>query len=161
VREVAAHVDRRRDGLLPWDVELAAVFADEDDLLVALHARWHRILAVRIDPLIERGGSADDFVAAWQALADETPGQRLAFDRGAGEATPRFRRVSDRQDAALAAAAGLVPSGAGLQLAAEIWRAAVSVRRTRPERSAVRTLTRRLRDRCPLFPPALSAGPAA
>ncbi len=150
VRDVAAALDGGGDGLLPWNDELAATFADHDDLLVALHARWHRILAVRIDPLIERGNSSDEFIAAWRALADETPGQRLAFERGVLRPTARFRHVSDRQDAALAFAAGLVPPGASPQLAAEVWRLAVSSGRTRPNRSAQRSLSERMRDRCPL-----------
>ena len=150
VRDVAAQVDGSRDGLVPWNAELAATFVDEDDLLVALHARWHRILAVRIDPLIERGSSRDEFIAAWRALADETPGQRLAFERGVLRATARFRQVSDRQDAALAIAAGMVPPAASQPLAAQVWRAAVSTRRTRPNRGALRSLSERVRDRCPL-----------
>jgi hypothetical protein len=150
VRDVAARVDGRRDGLVPWDDELAVVFLDQDDLLVAMHARWHRILAVRIDPLIERGSSGDEFVAEWRALADDTPGQRLAFERGVLRSTARFRQVSDRQDAALAVAAGLVPAGASPPLAAQVWRAAVSTTRTRADRRAIRTLSERMRDRCPL-----------
>ena len=149
VRDVAAEIDGSRAGLLPWNAELAAAFVDEDDLLVALHARWHRILAVRIDPLIERGGSSDEFISAWQALADETPGQRLAFERGVLRATARFRQVSDRQDAVLAVAAGLVPASASARQAAEAWRAAVATIRTRPNRRALRTLSERVRDRCP------------
>ena len=150
VRDVAAAIDGRQDGLLPWSVELAAVFVDEEDLLVALHARWHRILAVRIDPLIERGAASNEFVVAWRDLADETPGQRLAFERGALRATARFSQVSDSQDAALAIAAGIVPASASPRLAAQIWRGSVSKTRTGPNRGALRALSERMRDRCPL-----------
>jgi hypothetical protein len=150
VRDVADRVDRSRDGSVPWDAELAAAFVDTGDLLVALHARWHRILAARIDPLIERGGSSAEFIAAWQALADETPGQRLAFERGYARSTARFRQVSDRQDAALAIAAGMVPTSASERVAADVWRAAVSTRRTGPNRAVMRLLSERMRDRCPL-----------
>ncbi len=150
VRAVAVQLDRSRDGLVPWNAGLAAVFVDRDDLLVALHARWHRILAVRIDPLIERGGSSDAFIAAWHALADETPGQRRAFERGLQGATAGFREVSDRQDAALAVDAGLVPPGASPQLSAAVWRLAVSSSRTNADEGARRSLSERMRDHCPL-----------
>ena len=153
--DVARQLDRRRDGELPWSRQTAAVFADHEDLLVALHARWHRILAVRIDPLLERGCSPAELVAVWRALAAETTGQRQVLDRASEADLPRLRAVSQRQDAALAVVAGLVSHRVDPRIAARAWRVAVTASTVQEQRRSMRsmltvpTLRQRLLSRCP------------
>jgi hypothetical protein len=83
LRTVIATADRRRDGVLPMDVEgVAETFGDELSLLGALQLRWHTRLAGRIErelmhqPMdLERA-----VVTAWQATAEELPGIRAIVD---------------------------------------------------------------------------------
>ena len=83
LRAVIATADRRRDGLLPMDVEgVAETFGDELSLLGALQLRWHTRLGGRIErelmhqPMdLERA-----VVTAWQATAQELPGIRAIVD---------------------------------------------------------------------------------
>jgi len=133
----------RRDGAVPWNHATAAVFASPDDLVLALHARWHRILAVRLDPLLERGCTVDEVVAEWWSWAADTPGQRAVLDAALTQPTSELRRATDRQDALLAAAAGLVPAGTDVVLAADAWRFALWSRADQLRRPA------RFRTRCP------------
>jgi len=83
LRTAIATADRRRDGLLPMDVDgVAETFGDEVSLLGALQLRWHTRLAGRIErelmnePMdLERG-----VIAAWQGTAEELPGIRAIVD---------------------------------------------------------------------------------
>ena len=83
LRTVIATADRRRDGVLPMDVEgVAETFGDELSLLAALQLRWHTRLSGRIErelmnqPMdLERA-----VVTAWQATAEELPGIRAIVD---------------------------------------------------------------------------------
>jgi hypothetical protein len=83
LRTVIATADRRRDGVLPMDVEgVAETFGDELSLLGALQLRWHTRLAGRIErelmhqPMDLEGA----VVTAWQATAEELPGIRAIVD---------------------------------------------------------------------------------
>lgn len=83
LRTVTATADRRRDGVLPMDVEgVAETFGDEVSLLGALQLRWHTRLAGRIErelmhqPMDLEGA----VVTAWQATAEELPGIRAIVD---------------------------------------------------------------------------------
>jgi hypothetical protein len=140
---VVRQMEWRRDGAVPWGAETAACFASTEEVVLAVHARWHRVLAVRLDPLLERGCTAEEVVAEWWTWAAETPGQRAVLDAAAADPTPALRLAADRQDALLAAAAGLAPVGADAGLAAEAWRFAL--------RRGAETFRRpaRLRTRCP------------
>jgi hypothetical protein len=83
LRTVITTADRRRDGLLPMDVDgVAETFGDELSLLGALQLRWHTHLAGRIErelmdePMeLERA-----VVAAWHGAAEELPGIRAIID---------------------------------------------------------------------------------
>jgi hypothetical protein len=83
LRTVIATADRRRDGVLPMDVDgVAETFGDELSLLAALQLRWHTRLSGRIErelmsqPMdLERA-----VVAAWQGTAEELPGIRAIVD---------------------------------------------------------------------------------
>src|SRR6476620_7227953 len=84
LRTVIATADRRRDGLLPMDVEgVAETFGDELSLLGALQLRWHTRLAGRIERelMLQPMDLERAVVAAWHATADELPGVRAILDR--------------------------------------------------------------------------------
>jgi hypothetical protein len=83
LRTVIAAADRRRDGLLPMDVEgVAETFGDELSLLGALQLRWHTRLAGRIERelMAQPMDLESGVVAAWQATATELPGIRAIVD---------------------------------------------------------------------------------
>src|SRR6476469_126042 len=102
LRTVTATADRRRDGVLPMDVEgVAETFGDALTLLAALQLRWHTRLSGRIeralldDPADQRSA----VLAAWCATADELAGTRLVLDRY------RAERLGDARAAATTTAA--------------------------------------------------------
>ena len=138
LRAAVEEMERRRDGKVPWDATLAEAFADRADLVLALHARWHRVLAVRLDPLLEQGCSATEVVHAWYAWAAETPGQRAVLDAAAGDPWPMLTAAGTRQDALLAVAAGLAVPGADRRLSAAVWRTALASYRPAPPRASLR-----------------------
>ena len=83
LRAVTATADRRRDGVLPMDVEgVAETFGDELSLLAALQLRWHTRLSGRIErelmnPPMDLEAAV---IAAWQGTAEELPGIRAIID---------------------------------------------------------------------------------
>lgn len=84
LREVIAAADMRRDGKLPLDVQgVDHAFADELDLLGALHLRWYTRLSGRIErELLSQPDDRDGAVIdAWHKTADELPGVRTVLDR--------------------------------------------------------------------------------
>jgi hypothetical protein len=83
LRTVIATADRRRDGLLPMDVDgVAETFGDEQSLLGALQLRWHTRLAGRIErELMHQPMELESaVVAAWHDTAEELPGIRAIVD---------------------------------------------------------------------------------
>jgi hypothetical protein len=83
LRTVIETTDRRRDGMLPLDVDgVAETFGDELSLLAALQLRWHTRLAGRIERELmhEPMDLEQAVVAAWQATAEELPGVRTVLD---------------------------------------------------------------------------------
>ncbi|MCW2775949.1 MAG: hypothetical protein JWN91_4275 [Nocardioides sp.] len=84
LRDVIAVANRRRDGVLPVDVDGVADVFDEDlTLLGALQLRWHTRLAGRIErELMQQPMDLEKaVVAAWHATADELPGVLAILDR--------------------------------------------------------------------------------
>ena len=84
LRDVIAVANRRRDGVLPLDVEgVADVFDDDLTLLGALQLRWHTRLAGRIErELMQQPMDLEKaVVAAWHATADELPGVLAIVDQ--------------------------------------------------------------------------------
>lgn len=83
LRTVTAVADTRLDGRLPMDVEgVREVFADELDLIGALHLTWHTRLAGRIDralmtPPLDLDAAV---IGAWHATAEELPGTLAVLD---------------------------------------------------------------------------------
>ncbi len=83
LRTVIATADRRRDGLLPMDVDgVAETFGDELSLLGALQLRWHTHLAGRIErELMDQPMELERaVVTAWHGAATELPGIRAIID---------------------------------------------------------------------------------
>src|SRR6478735_11908545 len=83
LRTVIATADRRRDGLLPMDVEgVAETFGDELSLLGALQLRWHTRLSGRIErELMNQPMDLEAAViAAWRTAAADLPGIRAILD---------------------------------------------------------------------------------
>ena len=84
--------NRRRDGLLPMDVEgVAETFGDELTLLGALQLRWHTRLAGRIERelMLQPLELEDAVVAAWHAHRRRAP-------RRPGDHRPPARRAARR-----------------------------------------------------------------
>jgi hypothetical protein len=110
LRDVIAAADRRRDGVLPRDVEgVPATFADDLDLLAALQLKWHTRLAGRIEreQLNQPMDLRASVVRAWHRTADELPGIRAILDearlRPADEATAEIMRKSAAKERLLLA----------------------------------------------------------
>jgi hypothetical protein len=107
LRRVIADLDRSGSSTLPWDDGLAAVFDDQDDLLVALHDAWTRRLAGRVDLALEidEHESPESVALAWREVADELAGVRRVLDR---QADNPVLLPSERQEhRMLAVAAGV------------------------------------------------------
>ncbi len=106
LRRVIADLDRAGSSTLPWNDELAVVFDDPDDLLVALHDVWARRLAGRVDLALEidEQESGESVALAWREVADELPGVRRVLDRQADN--PVLRHSASQEHRMLAVAAG-------------------------------------------------------
>lgn len=84
LRTVTRTADKRRDGILPMDVDgVPETFGDELTLLGALQLRWHTRLSGHIErALLDQPIDLEvAVVTAWHATADELPGTRLVLDR--------------------------------------------------------------------------------
>ena len=75
LRRVIADLDRSGSPTLPWNDELAAIFDDPDDLLVALHDVWTRRLEGRVDLALEidEQESVESVALAWREVAGSSP----------------------------------------------------------------------------------------
>jgi hypothetical protein len=111
LRQVVTDLDRSGSSTPHWDDELAAVFADRDDLLVALHDLWTRRLAARVDLAMEidEHGPQESVALAWREVADELPGVRRVLDAQADN--PALRRSDRAEHRMLAISAGLATMG--------------------------------------------------
>ena len=128
LRRVIADLDRSGSPTLPWNEELAAIFDDPDDLLVALHDVWTRRLEGRVDLALEidEQDSVESVALAWREVADELPGVRRVLDRQADN--PVLRHSERHEHRLLAVAAGYATisdplsrsAGAGERLVARI-----------------------------------------
>jgi hypothetical protein len=115
LRDVIAAADRRRDGVLPRDVDgVSATFVDDLDLLAALQLKWHTRLAGRIEreQLNQPMDLRHAVVRAWHRTADELPGIRALLDeqrlRPADAATAdAMRKSAAKERVLLAVMAGL------------------------------------------------------
>lgn len=123
LRAVARTADRRRDGVLPMDVDgVNETFRDELTLLSALQLHWFARLSGRLERRLAR--QPEDLettaVRAWAATAREMPGVRAVLDRSAAQPTSAematlMDRATSRELTLLASAAGhSAESGADL-----------------------------------------------
>jgi hypothetical protein len=151
LRDVITTANRRRDGMLPLDVDGATeTFGDELTLLGALQLRWHTRLGGRIErALMQQPMDLEQAViAAWHATADELPGVRAIVDhyraepRGAAMADA-MTRSSAKERILLAVMAGRV--SAPDETAARVGEAIESHARAtyRPVRPPPHSTTRR------------------
>lgn len=117
VDAVLDHARTSAGGTLPFaDVPgVRAVFADEEELLLAMHYRWIQLLTgyinVALDELDAGTGATDDPMAAagtaWRRAARERPVLRRVLDEHAPGTTPELRAAYSRELRLLAVAAGL------------------------------------------------------
>ena len=108
LRRVVADLDGSGSSTLPpWDDGLAAVFDDQDDLLVALHDVWTRRLAGRVDLALEidEHEARESVALAWREVADELAGVRRVLDRHADN--PVLLPSQRQEHRMLAVAAGV------------------------------------------------------
>jgi hypothetical protein len=107
LRRVVDEADRRRDGVLPVDVPgVRETFADEVDLVAALHLRWHTRLSGRIEQALcdDPADPEAAVVHGWRRAEAELPGVRAVLDAcGAAPATEEMaralRRARDKEHA--------------------------------------------------------------
>lgn len=134
LRAVVRTADRRRDGVLPMDVDgVLETFRDELTLLGALQLHWFARLNGRIERRLARGPASPEatVVRAWAATAREMPGVRAVLDRCAADPTSAemaalMDRAKSKELMLLASAAGhpadtgedLIAVGALLELRA-------------------------------------------
>jgi hypothetical protein len=103
LRDVVAGLEQ--DGRLAWDDE---VFADRDDVLVALHDLWARRLLARVDTALEL--DSDDAVDdAWRGAAASMPAVRRVLDEHAD--LPTLAAGERNEHRMVAVAAGLATLG--------------------------------------------------
>lgn len=95
LRNVVDEANSRCDGTLPVDVPgVAEAFADDVDLVGALHLRWHTRLAGAVDTaLLENPTELDAAVLeGWRRTARDMPGVRAVLDRCAQSPTSETMR---------------------------------------------------------------------
>lgn len=143
---------RRRDALdravARGELDTGDVFANEQDLLLALHHRWALRLAARVelatleadrDPAADR---VDAVGAAWRRTAEENADLRRLLDDHAHD--PALRQVTMAEHRLLAHAAGLTEAGDSAEEAASIGSAFLVLQRSAPARQAPRNPVERL-----------------
>ena len=134
LRDVIAVANRRRDGVLPLDVDgVADVFDDDLTLLGALQLRWHTRLAGRIEcELMQQPMDLEQaVVAAWHDTAAELPGVLAIVDQYRAESrdaatAEAMAKSSAKERILLAMMAGRVSvaDDAAVRVGAEIERRA-------------------------------------
>ncbi|MFF0631396.1 hypothetical protein ACFYTS_02730 [Nocardia sp. NPDC004151] len=82
LHDVAAEIESRRDGELPWRPEHATVFGDPDGLIAALRYRWKLTVQAHEEELAGANGEACE-----RELVDANQGV-LRVLRAAGEREP-------------------------------------------------------------------------
>jgi hypothetical protein len=119
LRTVTLTADRRRDGILPMDVDgVRETFGDELTLLGALQLRWHTRLSGHIERALhdQPADLEQAVVTAWHATADELPGTRLVLDHYGTEPLDETMATalatsSAKEEVLLAAMAGRAGAG--------------------------------------------------
>lgn len=150
LRKVAVAADERRDGVLPWgEYETSAAFDSRDDLLLALHMRWHNRLRAYVH--VELDEHPLDLEAAasrsWRNATADMPGTRAILD--SHDANPALAPARTKELAFLAEAAGMAHADAagaeGIGQRIQAHGQAIVIDRQRPTGRPSRIL-RRLRQ---------------
>ena len=105
LKDVVADLDLTGASEPTWSDDLACVFADRDDLLVALHDSWTRRLEGRIDMAAELDlEPATVAVAdAWRQVAAELPSVRRVLDAQAQHPALHRHELHEHRMVAIAA----------------------------------------------------------
>lgn len=121
---------RAADGRVPYSElpGVRAVFASEEDLLLAMHYRWTQVLTghvnVALDELDSGTARTEDPMeaagAAWRNAARERPVLRRVLDQHAPGSTEALRDAYSREMRLLAVAAGLADPGEPLAQSSQI-----------------------------------------
>lgn len=139
VREIVDQLDRTGADEPDWNDATAAVFADPDDLLVALHDLWTRRLEARVEFALDldQGDVEESIAIAWTEVAASLPGVRRVLDRHQYDDCLRRHEVHEHR--LIAVAAGLATVEDPMELSAragarfvERIRTHVAVPRPRP-----------------------------
>ena len=141
---------RRRDALdavvEQGELRTSDVFPTEGELLPALHHRWARRLAARVELAeLSDGDRVDEIGRAWRRTAADNAALLAVLDAHAEH--PMLRPLVDAEHRMLARAAGLTEAGDSAAAEASIGAAFVALQRTAPERARrnpVERLFRRL-----------------
>lgn len=118
LREIAAAADQRRDGVLPWgEYDTSEIFDSRDDLLLALHMRWHNRLRGYVHAELDAQPVDLEAAAAraWRNASADMPGTRAILD--AHQANPALAPARIKELSLLAEAAGLAPADDGGSIA--------------------------------------------
>ena len=147
LRDIAVAADERRDGVLPWgEYETKSVFESREDLLLALHMRWHNRLRAHVHMELDEQPLDLEAAAAraWRNARADMPGTRAILD--SHEASPALAAARTKELAFLAGTARGAPEGAiavGQRIKAR--GEAIVIDRKRPTSRQPRLL-RRLRE---------------
>ena len=116
LRRVIARLDSGTTHELPWDDDLARVFACPGDVLLGLHGAWQRRLLGRVDLALEIDAhSLEESVAqAWHETASELPGVRRLLDRHSGHEVLTTSLRHEHRMLAVAAGLAALADPAGL-----------------------------------------------
>jgi len=114
LRRLIDEADRRRDGVLPLDVPgVTETFADELDLVTALHLRWPTRLSGRIEEALGEDPAHPEpaVIEGWRRAASELSGVRAILDAclaapATDEMAGALRRAQEKEWRLLAAMAG-------------------------------------------------------
>lgn len=119
IAAVLDHAARHPGGGLPWDElpAVRAVFADREELALALQYKWSQVLMGHIAVALTDADRTPDIdqvaavAAAWRRAARQQPALRDLLDRYATEAGAEFDRARQAERRTVAFAAGLAEPG--------------------------------------------------
>lgn len=154
---VRAYARKHDTTTLPFDEidDVPAVFADRDELALALQYKWSQALQGRVTVALSDAERAQDtdhveaVAAAWRTTAARLPELRTLLDRHLPDANRDFRAAVAAEQRMIAHAAGLAEIGEPADETARIGAAFIGLVRTTPKQpirrgNPVEQLLRRL-----------------
>lgn len=144
IQAVLDHAARHPAARLDLDAvpAAAAVFADRDELLRALHHKWNRVLTGRIDVGVEdadadpHGDRVEAVGEAWRRTATDQPVLRRVLDGHADE--PALAGLRRQELRMLAVSAGLAEPDEPADELDRVGQAFLRLLRTAPEARTAR-----------------------